>query len=84
MNHGRIRATSGRERENVGPDENGYLVRIDVHLRPLPQHPRVFDARSAFIDRYLKHAHHWQPSQQLIEHALDLISAARTGQSTRS
>lgn len=60
-------------------DENGYLVRIDVHMRPLPRHPALLDARSAFIGRYLKHAHHWQPSERLIRHALDLISATRRG-----
>ena len=60
-------------------DENGYLVRIDVRLRPLPEHPGLFDARRAFIGRYLKHAHHWQPSDQLIEQALDLIGASRRG-----
>jgi hypothetical protein len=60
-------------------DENGYIVRIDVRIRPLPQHPGLFDARRAFIGRYLKHAHHWQPSEALIEHALGLIGAARRG-----
>ncbi|MGH8598598.1 MAG: hypothetical protein ACREXT_18240 [Gammaproteobacteria bacterium] len=60
-------------------DENGYLVRIDVAVQPLPDHPALFDARSAFIGRYLKHAHHWRPSERLIRHALDLISATRRG-----
>ena len=58
-------------------DENGYLIRIDVRVRPLPKHPSVLDARSVFIGRYLKHAHHWRPSERLIRHALDLISAIR-------
>jgi hypothetical protein len=58
-------------------DENGYLVRIDVRVRPLPQHPALLDARSVFIGRYLKHAHHWRPSERLIRHALELISATR-------
>src|SRR5262245_3641848 len=58
-------------------DENGYLVRIDVRMRPLPQHPSVLDARSVFVERYLKHAHQWRPSERLIRHALDLISAIR-------
>lgn len=60
-------------------DENGYLVRIDVRVGPLPRHPGLLDARSAFIRRYLKHAHHWQPSDQLIRHALELVSATRRG-----
>lgn len=58
-------------------DENGYLVRIDVRVGPLPHHPGLFDARSAFIGRYLKHAHHWRPSERLIRRALDLISTTR-------
>jgi hypothetical protein len=57
-------------------DENGYLVRIDVRLRPLPRQPGVLDARSAFMRRYLKHAHHWQPSDQMLKHAFDLIRTA--------
>jgi hypothetical protein len=51
-------------------------VRIDVRLRPLPQRPGLLDARTAFIRRYLKHAHHWQPSDQVLSHALELIRTA--------
>ena len=29
-------------------DENGYLVRIDVNMQPLPLHPTLLDARGAF------------------------------------
>ena len=53
-------------------DENGYLMRLDVRLRPLPRDPAVFDARSVFLGRYLKHAHHWKPSAELIDQALVL------------
>ena len=35
-------------------DENGYLMRFDLQLRPLPKHPALLDARSAFVGRYLK------------------------------
>jgi hypothetical protein len=58
-------------------DDNGYLVRIDVRMQPLPQHPSVLDARSAFIGRYLKHSHQWRPSERLIRRALDIISSIR-------
>ncbi len=57
-------------------DENGYLMRFDLRFRPLPKHPAVFDARNAFVGRYLKHAHYWRPSAQLIDRALAL---ARSG-----
>jgi hypothetical protein len=57
-------------------DKNGYLIRIDVGLRPLPRHPTILDARGAFIGRYLNHAHHWQPSEQLIDQALALARQA--------
>jgi hypothetical protein len=53
-------------------DENGYLMRFDMRMRPLPRHPAVLDARSAFVGRYMKHAHHWKPSAQLIDQALAL------------
>ena len=55
-------------------DENGYLVRLDVELKPLPQHPTLFDARGAFLARYLRHAHHWRPTPQLIDQALALAA----------
>ncbi len=59
-------------------DENGYLMRLDAGLRPLPRHPSLLDARSAFVRRYLKHAHHWRPSDELINQALALISCSHT------
>ncbi len=52
-------------------DENGYLVRIDVGMRPLPRHPAVLDARGAFLGRYLQHANQWKPTAQLIDQALE-------------
>ena len=52
-------------------DENGYLMRIDVGMQPLPRHPAVFDARGAFLGRYLQHANQWKPSAQLIDQALE-------------
>jgi hypothetical protein len=55
-------------------DENGYLMRLDVRMRPLPRDPSVFDARSVFLGRYLKHAHHWKPTAELIDQALSLAS----------
>lgn len=58
-------------------DENGYLMRLDAHLRALPRHPAVLDARRVFVRRYLEHAHHWKPSAQLIDQALAL--AGRDG-----
>ncbi len=61
----------------VDVDENGYLVRWDVQLRPLPRHPALFDARGVFLRRYLHHARQWQPTQQLIDQALAL--AGRSG-----
>lgn len=51
-------------------DENGYLVRIDIGMQPLPRHPALLDARGAFLGRYLQHANHWKPSAQLIDQAL--------------
>jgi len=54
-------------------DENGYLMRLDVRMRPLPRDPAVLDARNAFLGRYLKHAHHWKPSAELIDQALALV-----------
>ncbi len=61
-------------------DANGYLVRREFRLRPLPAHPALFDARRIFIRRYLKHAAHWQPSEQLLEHALAQVGATRVGE----
>jgi hypothetical protein len=51
-------------------DANGYLMRIDVGMQPLPEHPALLDARGAFLGRYLQHANHWKPSAQLIDQAL--------------
>ena len=59
-------------------DENGYLMRLDAGMRPLPQVPSLLDARNAFLRRYLKHAHHWRPSDDLINQALAIISRAHT------
>ena len=58
-------------------DENGYLMRLDLQLRPLPDHPALVDARHVFLARYLKHAHQWRPTPQLIDQALAL--AGRSG-----
>jgi hypothetical protein len=58
-------------------DANGYLVRREFRLRPLPRHPALFDARRLFIRRYVKHAHHWRPSEALLDHALRQAGAER-------
>ena len=51
-------------------DENGYRRRFDVRLPPLPSAAGVFDARSAFMRRYLAHAHQWRPSAAMLQAAL--------------
>jgi hypothetical protein len=56
----------------VDLDENGYLMRLDARLRPLPETPVLIDARHAFLARYMKHAHQWRPTPQLIDQALAL------------
>ena len=61
----------------VDLDENGYLMRLDASLRPLPDSPVLIDARPTFLARYMKHAHQWQPTPQLIDQALAL--AGRSG-----
>ncbi len=60
-------------------DENGYLMRFDLQLRPLPKHPALLDARSAFVGRYLKHTHYWKPSPELIDQALALARRGDLG-----
>jgi len=62
---------------SVDLDENGYLVRLDARLRPLPETPVLIDARHAFLARYMQHAHQWHPTPQLIDQALAL--AGRNG-----
>jgi len=62
---------------SVDLDEHGYLMRLDGRLRPLPDTPVLIDARHAFLARYMKHAHQWQPTPQLIDQALAL--AGRSG-----
>jgi hypothetical protein len=57
-------------------DENGYRVRLDVQLDPLPTGVRVLDARNAFMRRYLAHAHQWRPSAALLQSALGQLDAA--------
>ena len=61
----------------VDLDEHGYLMRLDARLRPLPDTPVLIDARHAFLARYMKHAHQWHPTPQLIDQALAL--AGRSG-----
>ena len=60
-------------------DENGYLMRFDLQLQPLPKHPGLLDARSAFLGRYLKHAHQWKPSAHVIDQALTLARGGSLG-----
>ena len=60
-------------------DENGYLMRFDLQLQPLPKHPALLDARSAFVGRYMKHAHQWKPSAHLIDQALTLARGGSLG-----
>lgn len=60
-------------------DENGYLMRFDMQLQPLPKHPALLDARSAFVGRYMKHAHQWKPSARLIDQALALTRGCSLG-----
>jgi hypothetical protein len=62
---------------SVDLDEHGYLMRLDTRLRPLPDTPALIDARHAFLARYMKHAHQWHPTPQLIDQALAL--ADRSG-----
>ena len=50
-------------------DENGYRVRLDVSMDPLPG-AGVLDARVAFMQRYFAHAHQWRPSAALLHTAL--------------
>ena len=51
-------------------DANGYLQRLRVRFEQLPRQPRLRDARTVFLDRYLRHANHWSPSDAQIEKAL--------------
>lgn len=58
-------------------DDNGFLFRPDLRLRPLPQPAAattapVHDARALFLNRYLMHAHRWQPEAALVAQALRL------------
>jgi hypothetical protein len=57
-------------------DENGYRVRLDVTMDPLPGAAGVFDARNAFMRRYLAHAHQWRPSAELLQSALRQLDGA--------
>jgi hypothetical protein len=57
-------------------DENGYRVRLDVQLDPLPSRAGVLDARNAFMRRYLAHAHQWRPSAELLQSALRQLDGA--------
>ena len=56
-------------------DANGYLQRLHVRFEQLPREPHVRDARSAFLDRYLRHANHWLPSPAQIEKAVSYAIA---------
>lgn len=55
-------------------DENGYRRRLDVQLPPLPSIAGVLDARSAFMRRYLAHAHQWRPSAAMLQSALHQLA----------
>jgi hypothetical protein len=61
-------------------DANGYLLRSELRLRPLPRHPALFDARRIFIRRYMKHAHRWRPSEELLAQALHRVGVKRGGE----
>ena len=56
-------------------DANGYLQRLHVRFEQLPRQPGLHDARNAFLDRYLRHANHWVPTQAQIEKALAYCAA---------
>jgi hypothetical protein len=63
-------------------DDNGYLCRLDVALRPLPASATVRDARQQFVGRYLDHANHWRPSETVVRRALELASVKPLGRIT--
>jgi hypothetical protein len=56
-------------------DGNGYLQRLHVRFEQLARRPGLHDARSAFLDRYLRHANHWAPTEAQIEKALAYCAA---------
>jgi hypothetical protein len=53
-------------------DAHGYLKRLHVQFDALPA--TVLDARTAFVSRYLRHAHHWPVSPAHVEKALALLA----------